>query len=443
MGACVVDVAAQHAAPIDAHGPGRVDPHRPPQPARVPRRIDRSPSLEHAGDGALRLAIALRRAGDLDRQHVLAGEARQAGDVEAVREEVALGVAEVGAVEPHVGLVEHPSSVDEAALPSAVPVRGRSVAVDQRSVVAGERSRLRQWLGTSIVGQSSSAYSRPTPLRRSSSSATSARHCPDRSTTARIRRGSPRGAVSRRKDGIWSTHGTRAHTLGDLKASGWQSTPVKEEIRAQRRRAIAAGEALFEGVLGYEHTVMPQLENALLAGHDVIFLGERGQAKTRIIRSLTGLLDEWMPIVAGSEINDDPYHPVSQARPRPDRRVGRRHADRMGPPRRSLRREARHPRHLDRRPHRRGRPDQGRRGPLPLRRADAALRARAAHQPRHLRDQRDARPRRAHPGRPAQRARRARRAGPRLQDPPAARRVARRLAPTPRTTPTAAASSRR
>jgi magnesium chelatase subunit I len=65
-------------------------------------------------------------------------------------------------------------------------------------------------------------------------------------------------------------------------------------------------------VLGYEHTVMPQLENALLAGHDVIFLGERGQAKTRMIRSLTGLLDEWMPIVAGSEINDDPYHPVSR-----------------------------------------------------------------------------------------------------------------------------------
>ena len=65
-------------------------------------------------------------------------------------------------------------------------------------------------------------------------------------------------------------------------------------------------------MLGYEDTVMPQLENALLAGHDVIFLGERGQAKTRMIRSLTGLLDEWMPIVAGSEINDDPYNVVSR-----------------------------------------------------------------------------------------------------------------------------------
>src|SRR6478609_3943482 len=104
----------------------------------------------------------------------------------------------------------------------------------------------------------------------------------------------------------------RAATLGQLKASGWQSVPVKEEIRRNAVARIAAGEPLFDGVLGYEHTVMPQLENALLAGHDVIFLGERGQAKTRIIRSLTGLLDEWMPIIAGSEINDDPLSPVSR-----------------------------------------------------------------------------------------------------------------------------------
>lgn len=103
-----------------------------------------------------------------------------------------------------------------------------------------------------------------------------------------------------------------ATTLGALRASGWISRPVKEEIRANAVVRITAGQPLFEGVLGYEDTVMPQLENALLAGHDVIFLGERGQAKTRMIRSLTGLLDEWMPIVAGSEINDDPYAPVSR-----------------------------------------------------------------------------------------------------------------------------------
>lgn len=101
-------------------------------------------------------------------------------------------------------------------------------------------------------------------------------------------------------------------TLGALRDSGWVSRPVKQEIREHAIAKVAAGEPLFEGVEGYEQTVMPQLENALLAGHDVIFLGERGQAKTRMIRSLTGLLDEWMPIVAGSEINDDPYHPVSR-----------------------------------------------------------------------------------------------------------------------------------
>jgi magnesium chelatase subunit I len=104
----------------------------------------------------------------------------------------------------------------------------------------------------------------------------------------------------------------RPATLGELRASGWASRPIKQEIREHAMTKIAAGEPLFAGVSGYEDTVMPQLENSLLAGHDVIFLGERGQAKTRMIRSLTGLLDEWMPIVAGSEINDDPYGPVSK-----------------------------------------------------------------------------------------------------------------------------------
>ncbi len=105
---------------------------------------------------------------------------------------------------------------------------------------------------------------------------------------------------------------SRPATLGQLRESGWESRPVKEEVRRNAIDRIRAGEPLFPGVLGYEDTVLPQLENALLAGHDIIFLGERGQAKTRMIRSLIGLLDEWMPIVAGSEINDDPYHPVSR-----------------------------------------------------------------------------------------------------------------------------------
>jgi magnesium chelatase subunit I len=105
---------------------------------------------------------------------------------------------------------------------------------------------------------------------------------------------------------------TRPATIGQLRESGWESVPVKTEIRRNAIARIRAGEPLVDAVLGYEDTVLPQLENAILAGHDVIFLGERGQAKTRMIRSLTQLLDEWLPIVAGSEINDDPYHPVSR-----------------------------------------------------------------------------------------------------------------------------------
>src|SRR5499427_3686077 len=103
---------------------------------------------------------------------------------------------------------------------------------------------------------------------------------------------------------------SRPATLGDLRASGGESRPVKEEVRAIAR--VAAGESPVAGVLGFEDTVIPQLQNALLAGHDIIFLGERGQAKTRMIRSLTNLLDEWLPIIAGSEINDDPLKPVSR-----------------------------------------------------------------------------------------------------------------------------------
>ncbi len=105
---------------------------------------------------------------------------------------------------------------------------------------------------------------------------------------------------------------SRPATIGQLRVSGWESLPVKEEVRRNAARRIASGQPIVDGILGYEETVLPQLENALLAGHDVIFLGERGQAKTRIIRSLTGLLDEWIPCVAGSEILDDPYRPVSR-----------------------------------------------------------------------------------------------------------------------------------
>ena len=105
---------------------------------------------------------------------------------------------------------------------------------------------------------------------------------------------------------------SRPATLGQLRDSGWVSVPVKEEVRRNAAAAIAAGRPVVDGVLGYDDTVLPQVEHAVLAGHDIIFLGERGQAKTRMIRGLTGLLDEWLPVVAGSEILDDPYAPVSR-----------------------------------------------------------------------------------------------------------------------------------
>ena len=101
-------------------------------------------------------------------------------------------------------------------------------------------------------------------------------------------------------------------TLGELREAGWESRPIKDEIRDHTLERIRARETMFPGVQGYDETVIPQLQHALLAKHDMVLLGERGQAKTRIIRSLTGLLDQWMPIIAGSEINDDPYHPVSR-----------------------------------------------------------------------------------------------------------------------------------
>ena len=100
-------------------------------------------------------------------------------------------------------------------------------------------------------------------------------------------------------------------TLGALRSSDYQPKSVREEIRQNLETRLAEGLALTSSVLGYEDTVLPQLETALLAGHDIILLGERGQAKTRIIRSLVELLDEWLPIVSGSDVRDDPFAPIS------------------------------------------------------------------------------------------------------------------------------------
>ncbi len=103
---------------------------------------------------------------------------------------------------------------------------------------------------------------------------------------------------------------TRPATIGALRATGYASRSVKQELRANLMTALAERRPLFTGIVGYDLTVVPQIENALLSGQDIVFLGERGQAKTRIARSLTALLDPAIPAIAGCEINDDPLAPI-------------------------------------------------------------------------------------------------------------------------------------
>jgi len=103
----------------------------------------------------------------------------------------------------------------------------------------------------------------------------------------------------------------KARTLGELKSSGYAARSVKDEMRANLIKKLKSGEKLFKGVLGYEESVVPQIVNAVLAKHNIILLGLRGQAKSRIIRQLTEFLDEEIPIIAGSEISDNPFAPLS------------------------------------------------------------------------------------------------------------------------------------
>src|SRR5215211_4648488 len=100
-------------------------------------------------------------------------------------------------------------------------------------------------------------------------------------------------------------------TLGELKAQGYRARPVKDEMRANLLDKLRRGERVFPGIVGYDETVIPQIVNAVLARHNIILLGLRGQAKSRIIRQLVNLLDERIPVIAGSEINDDPFNPIS------------------------------------------------------------------------------------------------------------------------------------
>lgn len=112
-----------------------------------------------------------------------------------------------------------------------------------------------------------------------------------------------------------SDHDTRSpdlpRTLGELRASGHRERSVKQEIRENLLIALAEGEDVWPGIFGFSDTVLPQLERALIAGHDFVLLGERGQGKTRLLRSLANLLDEWTPVIDGSELGEHPYSPIT------------------------------------------------------------------------------------------------------------------------------------
>src|SRR5579871_5841832 len=109
--------------------------------------------------------------------------------------------------------------------------------------------------------------------------------------------------------------GMRPITLQDLRASGWVSKTVKQEVRDNFLRMLKAGDDLFPGIIGYENTVLPEINLAVLAGHDMLFLGEKGQAKRRLMRSLVRFLDEAIPYIdhPSCPVHEDPYRPITRA----------------------------------------------------------------------------------------------------------------------------------
>jgi magnesium chelatase subunit I len=106
---------------------------------------------------------------------------------------------------------------------------------------------------------------------------------------------------------------SKAQTIGELKASGYQPVSLREEMRHNLIAMIKEKKPIFPGIIGYDDTVIPQIENAIISGQDMIFLGERGQAKSRIMRSLVNLLDEEIPVIKGCEINDNPFAPICKS----------------------------------------------------------------------------------------------------------------------------------
>src|SRR6478672_1661041 len=117
----------------------------------------------------------------------------------------------------------------------------------------------------------------------------------------------------------------RPATLAELRASGWKSKTVKQEIRDNFLRQLHAGAELFPGIVGYENTVLPEINLALIAGHDMLFLGEKGQAKSRLMRSLVRFLDDEIPYLdlPGCPVHEDPFRPITSA--------GKRHLEQTPP----------------------------------------------------------------------------------------------------------------
>jgi hypothetical protein len=186
----------------------------------------------------------------------------------------------------------------------------------------------------------------------------------------------------------------KIRTLGELRAAGVEVLPVRLEMRRNLLNRLRARERILPGIIGYDQSVLPEIENGVLAGHHMIFLGERGQAKSRLIRLLADLLDERVAAVRAARSMTIPFG-QSAVRAGGARMFGELEIE--GWTRAALRRKAGDARRFGGRLIG-GSSDQGRRGPLPRRRGDHPLRPHPAHQPRHLRDQRIARPDREGPG---------------------------------------------
>lgn len=184
---------------------------------------------------------------------------------------------------------------------------------------------------------------------------------------------------------------SKATNLQDLRASGWVSKSVKQELRDNFLRMLAAGDELFPGIVGYENTVVPEINIALIAGHDMLFLGEKGQGKSRLMRTLVRFLDDEIPFIAHPEapLHDDPYRPITRVCRELVASVPAREIPIGWWPRPALRRATRS-RHKVCRHHRRDRPGQTGRRRQHVGRSGVALRTDSPHAPRPLRDERTA-----------------------------------------------------